>query len=146
MNQQNLFEIETPTPEIKEPIFVARVQENFYKEYLASTQWKKKRKQVLERAKYRCEKCKIPKDRLEVHHLTYDRLGREDLHDLLAVCQDCHKVEDKLRAQRTESNRYWQAVDSFAEKKYGEGWEDWKDSETVGEEFDNWLERKSYDY
>lgn len=145
MNQQNLFEIETPTPEIKEPVFVAKVQENFYKEYIASTQWKKKRKQVLERARYRCEKCKIPTDRLEVHHLTYDRLGREDLHDLLAVCQDCHKVEDKLRANRTEANRYWRAVDSFAEKKYGENWEYHQDSETTAEEFDAWLERKQYD-
>ena len=28
----------------------------------------------------------------QVHHLTYKRVGREMLFDLVAVCADCHEV------------------------------------------------------
>lgn len=29
---------------------------------------------------------------LQVHHLTYERLGRESDDDLLAVCEGCHRL------------------------------------------------------
>ena len=28
----------------------------------------------------------------EVHHLTYERIGREDLSDLMGVCKPCHEL------------------------------------------------------
>ena len=141
MIQQSLFETEPTAPEIKTPAFFTRDQENFYKKYIVSPQWKKKRKQVLERATYKCEKCNATEG-LEVHHLTYDRLGQEELYDLLVVCKKCHEGEDELRIQRTESNRHRKAINSFGRKKYGEEWDSWKDPEFVAEEFHDWLERK----
>ena len=44
------------------------------------------------RAYYRCEVGNCGKPALEVHHLTYERIYREELMDLLAVCQRCHDV------------------------------------------------------
>lgn len=140
MSQPSLFE-EPTTSETKTEAIDARDQEDFYKKYIVSPQWKKKRKQALERANHKCEKCNGTKE-LEVHHLTYDRLGREELSDLLVVCKHCHPAEDKLRAQRTESDRYRKAINSFGGKKYGEEWDSWKDPELVREEFHDWLERR----
>lgn len=61
-----------------------------YSEYLKSTAWKLKRKLVLRRAKGMCEICKIKKAK-QVHHLNYERLGKERLSDLRAVCWSCHR-------------------------------------------------------
>jgi len=64
-----------------------------YKRHIASANWKKTRDQKLAEAHYRCEKCGISKwsKPLEVHHLTYDRLGRERLSDLQVLCAECHE-------------------------------------------------------
>lgn len=35
----------------------------------------------------------VPRN-LDVHHLTYDRFGREELDDLVLLCRDCHKEVD----------------------------------------------------
>ena len=37
-----------------------------------------------------CERCDAAPVRA-THHLTYERVGREDLDDLLGVCSDCHE-------------------------------------------------------
>lgn len=61
-----------------------------YKRYLASREWAVKREAVRERSRGWCERCGVPP--LEaVHHLTYERIGREELRDLLGVCDDCHR-------------------------------------------------------
>jgi hypothetical protein len=62
-----------------------------YEDYLRSDQWKQKRIQVLERAKGKCEVCKLS-DATDIHHNTYDSFGEEPLGDLDAVCDFCHKV------------------------------------------------------
>lgn len=41
-------------------------------------------------AEFRCVRCGV-KRQLEVHHLTYDRLGAELDTDLEVVCSGCHK-------------------------------------------------------
>lgn len=61
-----------------------------YFTYLGSEEWRKKRKLVLERDKFKCQKCNI-KIADEVHHLTYERLYNEKLEDLISVCSACHK-------------------------------------------------------
>lgn len=60
-----------------------------YQRYLASARWKQKRLVVLQRAQYCCERCG-ERQRLEVHHLTYDRLGAEHPNDLMVLCRPCH--------------------------------------------------------
>ena len=62
-----------------------------YHLYLQSPDWNIKRSTVLERDKYKCRICGFG-DKLQVHHLTYDRVYDESLYDLVTVCEDCHTL------------------------------------------------------
>ena len=84
-----------------------------YAKYLASSEWKARREQALHRAQHRCQSplCQMHMlramsdadlaymesevltphaYRLEVHHLTYERIGREHPDDLIVLCPPCH--------------------------------------------------------
>lgn len=61
----------------------------YYSQYIRSMVWKRKKEAVRKRCDNVCEKCN-EKHVSVVHHLTYARLGREYLSDLLGVCHDCH--------------------------------------------------------
>ena len=63
-----------------------------YKEYLQSDQWRELREAKLLDVDNTCEKCRR-KSCLEVHHLSYERLGQERLSDLQVLCQNCHYDE-----------------------------------------------------
>lgn len=60
-----------------------------YHRYLNSQEWDDIRKKVIIRANGHCEGCGIAAP-LDVHHLTYDRVGMELMTDLVALCRDCH--------------------------------------------------------
>lgn len=60
-----------------------------YQAYLDSKKWKAKRRKVLQRAGYKCERCGKRQAR-QIHHLTYERIFHERTSDLLAVCGLCH--------------------------------------------------------
>ena len=60
-----------------------------YQNYIASDKWKEKRVLALERDNYLCQKCKI-KSASDVHHLSYENLGNENLNELLSLCRECH--------------------------------------------------------
>lgn len=60
-----------------------------YSAYLKSPEWREKRMRVLDRASGICEGCGVSAAN-EVHHLTYDRAGKEMLFDLVALCAECH--------------------------------------------------------
>jgi hypothetical protein len=75
-----------------------------YADYLKSEDWKRRRQRALYLAQNRCQSplCKqgylramtdeeLPDSyRLEVHHLTYERLGHERPDDLIVLCRMCH--------------------------------------------------------
>jgi 5-methylcytosine-specific restriction endonuclease McrA len=61
----------------------------WYNRYLESNQWKEKAKKVRRRDKYKCRVCGKPG--WVVHHLTYKRVGKERLSDLITLCEHCHK-------------------------------------------------------
>lgn len=71
-----------------------------YEEYLETEEWKKRRGLVLVRDQGRCQAC-FQAPATEVHHLTYDRIFKEPLFDLVAVCRPCHEQlhERKLLAR-----------------------------------------------
>lgn len=62
-----------------------------YSAYLNSEQWHTLRDAVMCRACYRCEVGDCGRPAIEIHHLTYERLYREELTDLVAICGDCHE-------------------------------------------------------
>lgn len=88
-----------------------RIRRNWHEEYpkyLASPEWKQRRKLVMQGCGSRC-RCGHPAT--EVHHKTYDRVGAEDLDDLEGVCSECHqdihRIEGKERRKPpTKFNRY----------------------------------------
>jgi hypothetical protein len=59
-----------------------------YKEYLASPEWKELADKVKSRDKC-CVLCGRT-EQLEAHHRTYERIGVEELDDLVTVCNPCH--------------------------------------------------------
>lgn len=64
-------------------------QEHYRTVYLRSEHWKTVSAAARARADHRCEECGHG-GRLDVHHLTYERLGAEDPADLRALCRTCH--------------------------------------------------------
>lgn len=72
-----------------------------YADYLRSPWWKARRKVALERAGYACERCNqeaTPRHKLEVHHLSYARLGAELDADLETNCYWCHRERQQRSA------------------------------------------------
>ncbi len=64
--------------------------------YLRSPQWQDIRRVILRRDQYTCCKCGIDGVPLEIHHITYKRLGHEHYSDLASLCRDCHQsIHDK---------------------------------------------------
>ena len=61
-----------------------------YQVYLHSPTWAVRRADALERAGYVCEECGTPYG-LQVHHIDYAHLGREQAHDLMVLCRECHQ-------------------------------------------------------
>src|SRR5262249_7450162 len=61
-----------------------------YSEYLQTPEWQATRKRILKRDRYTCQSCSMTNVILNIHHLTYERLGCEDDQDLVTLCEDCH--------------------------------------------------------
>lgn len=63
-----------------------------YDHYLHSPEWQAIR--VRHRTKYgeACGLCEIAKGRRQLHHMTYERVGQEELHDLVLLCAKCHRM------------------------------------------------------
>ena len=65
-----------------------------YQDFLLSDIWVEKRDYVI-KLRGCCEECESTKN-LNVHHLTYERVGNEKGKDLKVLCRDCHdKVHNK---------------------------------------------------
>ena len=101
---------------------------------------------VRKRAGGCCERCGERTRRLEVHHLTYERFGRELLADLQALCKPCHDIADAERKRWTR-NRWWSMGDAddkaeiaWCEKVFGDDPREWPDA--AAEQFQTWRERK----
>lgn len=71
-----------------------RGEKGWYAAYLKTRHWHELRRQVFERDGHKCTRCPN-RTRLEVHHLTYERLGDELLSDLTTLCYDCHRAIHK---------------------------------------------------
>ena len=91
-----------------------------YDQYLQSQSWRITRNHALRRARYECSKCSSKRN-LQVHHKTYERLGREWDQDLEVVCEDCHG-NLHLEAMRADDHGklYLKlANDALREKSHG---------------------------
>ena len=70
--------------------------------YLQSKEWRLLKATRLAMDSYQCKMCGTANN-LECHHISYDRLGNENLStDVITLCRDCHqKIHDRLGYNRT---------------------------------------------
>lgn len=65
---------------------------NRYSRYLKSPEWRALRKRLYKDRDGRCEDCgKKLRGKYHAHHETYQRVGNEDLEDLVLLCDRCHQ-------------------------------------------------------
>ena len=63
-----------------------------YRLYLRTPEWRETRLAALIRAGHACHLNRSHTERLEVHHNTYERRGRERPQDLVVLCRECHEL------------------------------------------------------
>lgn len=67
-----------------------------YSAYLSSSAWRDVK------ARYRASDlpqiCMCGETKVQLHHTTYERVGREELEDLIPLCHDCHATAHDLEA------------------------------------------------
>ncbi len=81
-----------------------------YAQYRETPEWRELRRRVLDRANRVCEGCGQA-EATQAHHLTYERLGREMLFDLVAVCRACHEAIHGIEDEDGEPEPAPSAVD-----------------------------------
>lgn len=73
-----------------------------YSDYLSSSHWKETRGKRLEIDEYKCAVCGSTEN-LNVHHLSYKRIGNEDIEsDLITLCHPCHAMLHRIKEQSEE--------------------------------------------
>jgi 5-methylcytosine-specific restriction endonuclease McrA len=70
-----------------------------YNNYLKTTEWQERRKEVLIRDNYLCQAC-LKARATQVHHLSYDHWGQEPLFELVAICNECHEKITKMNRDK----------------------------------------------
>ena len=90
-----MLEIGSQTPIESAEVFysmVTKQDKKKYYSYLESKEWLTIRVELLYTRGCKCEKCKkdFEPHKLQIHHITYDRLYNELPSDLLVVCGRCH--------------------------------------------------------
>lgn len=80
---------------IQPPVDRAELMAMPYREYLRSEHWQTQRRRALYRAGFQCKACESTRE-LNVHHLSYDRRGREQESDLIVLCLPCHRMVHQM--------------------------------------------------
>lgn len=81
-----------------------------YNDYLESSLWKNNRQRFI-KSSYCSKTDGLPsclvcssKKSLQVHHITYKRLGNENHKDLILLCKRCHSVTHELLDVKINKN------------------------------------------
>lgn len=89
-----------------------------YEKYKKSPAWHRKRDLVRERDK---SLCVCGAQATEMHHKTYDNIGKEPLFDLVMLCKGCHKrlhqphvLSDK--PGDTRGKAYWDKFETYVQE------------------------------
>lgn len=71
---------------------------SFYHEYVLtpSEAWQRKCQRAYQRYGRTCQACRV-RAAVQVHHMTYKRLGREKLEDLRVLCDTCHRCMHRIK-------------------------------------------------
>jgi 5-methylcytosine-specific restriction endonuclease McrA len=69
-----------------------------YRSYVERDCWNLRRQAYLTSHGPDCELCRMEKA-AQVHHLNYERLGSETDDDLVALCEQCHRLLHRLSSR-----------------------------------------------
>ena len=81
------------------------MDKTFYTRYLTSPKWAAKRELYFNTYGKFCRACRTTFGPIQLHHMTYERLGRERLTDLVALCAKCHRDVERLYRQHGRTDR-----------------------------------------
>lgn len=109
-----------------------------YQDYLESDKWRRKRNERIRKDGYRCVRCGTAKN-LCVHHVTYIRLGNEDVDDdLVTLCMKCHEDVHKfdIKGRPSDIDAETKRLAAYARKRdrskvYANRFMDWALSKDV---------------
>jgi hypothetical protein len=65
---------------------------SMYEEYIHSPRWYAFKRRLIKIRGNKCEACPTVGDKLDLHHLTYVRLGCERPEDVKLLCRACHQA------------------------------------------------------
>ena len=85
-----------------------------YDKYRQSPAWQRKREMVKARD---AEQCVCGAAATEVHHKTYDNIGKESLSDLVILCEDCHKKFHKKRVPSDPQQAVKEAFIAYVDRE-----------------------------
>ena len=71
-----------------------------YREYMASGSWSARKARYYSAHPRRCAVCGCAE--VDLHHATYERMGRERDEDLVPLCADHHQMVHRLHALQPE--------------------------------------------
>ena len=104
-----------------------------YRRVINSSRWRDLRRRLLFARGFRCERCGAEfapsvQTPLQLHHLTYERLGHELDSDLVLVCPSCHLEADVERARegqhRSAEALYDAQFEGWIRARYGDNYDD----------------------
>jgi len=103
---------------IKFPLVCSSTKElvDNYKEYILTIHWKKIKEQyILSGLSKECYRCKSNDKPYEFYHRTYKRMGKENLLDIVPICQLCY--EDLLGNRLNLNEKSWNIPRKKGKKK-----------------------------
>ena len=92
----------TPIKEWRADIFMSAEDKQ---QYMLSAEWYELRTLVFIRDDHTCQSCGS-KTSLNCHHIMYDRLGAENLEDLITLCKSCHQYQHDTYGYLRQT-RFW---------------------------------------
>ena len=99
--------------------YLLKLLDGTYENYLKSPAWKVKRDAVKQRDG---GQCVCGTQATEVHHKTYDNIGKEPLSDLVALCKECHERVHKPyvlpdpQPSPPPGKEYWDKFETYVQE------------------------------
>jgi len=94
---------------------IHRMPTKRYLSYIFSREWAARRREHLALCDHWCEICH-QRPAVQVHHWTYENLGRENPQDLCAICVRCHWRIHRAVMPLRHANDNDQLIMTFEEK------------------------------
>lgn len=81
-----------------------------YQKYINSKWWREKRMERLKLDGFKCQLCGSGMN-LNVHHINYENLGKENIDDIVTLCRSCHAkvhrtTEEELKTKPGKIEKY----------------------------------------